>query len=405
MSLKNSNISNPSILFSSNLFNEIFLFTYLHYRAKYHHFEEDDEKFVYDLAKVINKSIPTLRTITLDHEIDPENHPYVPLQLNNALERRIQVNLVADLVDISNYRNPENSVERIFNEISLSGIHNISINYAGVMKTVKKYGRWFYVPICMRKELYTKLLKTMQNNNFGYRKIEATVHSSNLNTELRDALLEAAQPGSRIKIPKMTLIYALDMIEEDTLNLFLDLYDPSISSYDLIITSSGNITHHQCEMLENHYTQVLRKVKSFETRFSMTVTARDYKNLIGLIHISIPRLNLSLLENLTVRIIDPITKANLKSLPKLINKCLPWTAVNKLSLCISQEETAASEEIYNLVDLILSKNRMLKKFSLLHQNLEDYEDIINEAFVKLRRDRCLVDLKYGVDKEKNMLFE
>jgi len=378
---------------------------YLILKAKYVNFEEDGEKFVYDLAKVINKNIPTLRTVTLDHEIDPENHPYVPLLLNNALEGRVQVNLVADLVDISNYRNPDNSVERIFNEISLSGIHNINVNYAGVMKTVKKYGRWFYVPICMRKELYTKLLKTMQNNNFGSKKIEATVHSSNLNTELKETLLEATKPGSRVKIPKMTLIYSLDMIEEDTLKSLLDLYNEAIPSYDIIVTSSGNLTHHQCEMLEAHYSQVLAKIKLFNTRFSLTITARDYKSLISLIQITIPRKNLFLLNSLTIRIIDPVTKSNLKSLPKLVNKSLPCTNVSKLSLCIYQEETVASEEIYNLMDSILLKNSKLKKLSLLHQNLEDYEDVICEAFDKLRKDRCLIDLKYGIDKEKNLIYE
>ena len=368
--------------------------------------KEDDERFVQQLARTINTRLPLMSRMIIEHEIDPDNHPFVPLQLHNALEGRVQVDLIVDLVDVSNYKNPTNSIERIFEEISHSGIQRVSVKYAGVTNFMKRHGRWFCVPIHFRKELFSRLLKSIQTADFTLAQIEPTVHSSHFNYELKNHVLDLIKTGSKVNVPKLTIIYCLDTINEDTLKLLLDLYNSNIPSYELMVISTGELSDVECERLENHYIQILRKIQRYNVNFSLSITARNYKNLISLIQMIIPRANLSLLSSLSIRVINPMSKAHLKTFAKLISRPLAYNSINRLEVGISQEGMPTSSDLYEFMDYLVQKGpKKLQKLTFLHQNLEGHVEMIEEAFDRLRKDKFWIDLKSTVDREKGLIYE
>lgn len=395
---------------SSISFSELKRFTHLEtlhliFKAKYRTFSEDDRKFISELAKVINKGVPELNRIIIEHEIDPENNSYIPLQLNRLLNRNIKIDFKADLVDLSNYRNPNNSVEKTFSELNLLAIQNMDLNYAGIMKPIKRVNRWNYVPICLRKELYIRLLKAIQTSDMNKIKMEPVVHTSHLNNELKNLLNEAIQPESKLQLKNFTLVYGLDVINEDDLHTMFDLYNDNIGTYEIIVTSTGNLTHDQFDHIENHFYQVYTKIHDFSSRFKLSVTVRDYKNLLSLIQVMLPIVKLPNLDCLSLKVIDALSKPQIRGMTKLINKSISGCSIRKLEVSVYYDEVPVAQDTYDMVNSILKKNHRLKKMTLLHRNTDDYEDAFEEAFKMLRRERLLIDLKYGVDKEKRSMYE
>jgi len=134
------------------------------------------------------------------------------------------------------------------------------------------------------------------------------------------------------------------------------------------------------------------------------MTARNYKNLISLIQIIIPRVNFSLLESLSIQVIDPMCKKNMKCFARLITKSLVCRFVKKFKVILCQNETPLSDDIYFTLDWILQKSPRLKKLTLLHQNYDEYEENIKAAFDKLRKEQYWVDLRCGSDKGKSLSY-
>jgi len=72
---------------------------------------------------------------------------------------------------------------------------------------------------------------------------------------------------------------------------------------------------------------------------------------------------------------------------------------------ISLKEIPVSQEIYEAVGSILQKVPQLHRFTFIHQNTDDYDEILFDAFERLRKERFGIDLKYEANRERELMFE
>jgi len=201
------------------------------------------------------------------------------------------------------------------------------------------------------------------------------------------------------------MVYGLDIINEDEMNSMCELYSDNVSLYDIIVTSTGNLTHEQFEHLENHFSHVLSRIHDFRSKFKLSITARDYKNLISLVQVMHPLMKLSMLDCISLKVIDPLNKANLRAMTKFITKSIAGCHMRKVELSVYYEEIPTAQETFDMVNCIIKKNPRLKKFTLLHRNTDDHEEILEEAFEMLRKVKLWTDLRFEVDKEKRSIYE
>jgi len=135
------------------------------------------------------------------------------------------------------------------------------------------------------------------------------------------------------------------------------------------------------------------------------LAARTYKNPFSLTKIILPMSRLFLIKSFSVKIINPISKVNMKGLAKLFANSLSSNSVSKLEMNISLKEIPSSQEIYEAVGSILRKVPQLHRFTFIHQNTDIYDEILSGAFERLRKERLGVDLKYEANREKELVFE
>jgi len=372
---------------------------YVILKTKYITLPDEDKKYTMELGNTLLK-LGMLKKVVIEQEIDPENHPYLFLKLNKMLKDKVQVNLVADFVDVSNQRNKDNAVDKILQTISESGISHLKVNYVGVVKALKRFGRSFYAPIHVRKELYIKFIKAIMEVPFDTVQFRPTVHSSYIDSELKNVFLELIKPNPKIKIPGISINYHLDLIEPTSFDLLLDLYNYAIPSYELIITSTTNLRKGLLEALEAHYSAVLGKVQKYKAEFSLQITARNVSSLTSLIQIITPRVNLSLLKALNIQIVEPIVKPNLKSIYKLLKKSFVCNVIKKLEICVYQKEVPKMEDLFEPLNLIGQASPKLKRFILSLHNTVDCRDVLKETFTKLRSSQYRIDYHYEINRER-----
>jgi len=119
----------------------------------------------------------------------------------------------------------------------------------------------------------------------------------------------------------------------------------------------------------------------------------------------LPVIQLSQLDCISLKVIDPLSKKHLRGMTKLVNKSISGRSIRKVEVSVYYEEIAVAQEAYHMVNSILKKNHRLKKLTLLHRNTEDYEEVLEETFKMLRKEKLLIDLKFGADKEKRSIYE
>lgn len=372
---------------------------YIILKTKYVTLPDEDKKYTTELGKVLTR-LPVLNKVVLEQEMDPETNPYLFLELNKVLKDKAKVSLVADFVDVSNQRNKDNSVEKTLQTILSLGVNDLKVNYVGVVKAMKRFGRSFYAPVHVRKELYIRFIRAIMDIPFDHVHFMPTVHSSYIDSELKNAFLDLIKPSSKLRIPGLSIIYHLDLIEPATFDLLLDLYNYAIPSYELVITSTNNLRKGLIEQLEDHYSQVLGKVQKSKAEFSLQITARNLSTLTTLIQIITPKVNLSLLKSLNIQIIEPVTKPNLKSLYKLLKKSFICNVIKKLDINVSQKEAPKFEDLFEPLNLIAQASPKLKKLEFSYFNTLECREPLKQTFEELRKNHFRIDCNYEINRER-----
>jgi len=373
---------------------------YLNLKSKYLTLPFEDTNYINELAKTLLE-LPELTTVTIEQEIDPDVHSHLFYELNRMLKDKVKINFIADLVDVSNQRNRDNSAEKTLQNISESGVSHLKLNYVGVTKAIKRFEKSFYAPIHMKKEIYDRFLRTLNSASFKNITFEPTVHSSYVDDELKDALLDTIRPSDKFNTPNLTIIYQLDLIEAGVFDTLLHMYNYAVPSYDIAIISTSNIRKSVFEVLKGHYLQVLSKLQKYQVKFSLEIAVKDLSSFAQLLKILAPNYNLPLLRKLCVNIIDPLTEEeSLSEFSEVLHHSYLSQGIEKLQISVSERALPSVEDLFKSIVSIYNAAPKVHHFILSYHNSRECKTLVKRVFEKLRYQYPWVDFEYEINRER-----
>jgi len=339
--------------------------------------------------------------VTIEQEVDPDIHSDLFLELNRLLQHKVKINFIADLVDVSNQRNRDNSAEKTLQNISESGVSHLKLNYVGVTKAIRRFEKSFYAPIHMKKELYEKFLTTLHTIPFKKITFEPTVHSNYVDNELTSTLLETIRPSPKFNTPNLTIIYQLDLIEASVFDTLFHMYNYAVPSYDIAIICTSNIRRSLFEVLKGHYLQVLSKLQKCQANFSLEITVKDISSLGQLVKILASNYNLRLLRKLCVNIIDPLAEGiTLKDFSEVLHRSFLCQGIEKLQISVSERTLSGVEDLFKDIVSVYSAAPKLQHFILSYHNSRECKSLVKSVFERLRNQYPCVDFEYEINRER-----